>query len=266
MKFLPDTNIAIAIGKNDSDFEGLKTFLSSTKGRLLLAPPVIVELLVKVLNGQDRCFNINKRPLTRLFALNPEIPELPESFAQIMFFGSSTFIVGVRPWDYRQLLTALERSNSKTDFIARAHDPSVQWKGIQDFPKTHDIQVSRELNNLRRLALQQPKRSFADKTADSLSNSAFTKVGDGRSNGVLTVDPNEVSHAFSAAFEYLGANIQNVKAGAKPEKNDRGIWVDYNILWYLADPEVTIITLERFHRSIKQSPQASRIIPPPWRT
>jgi hypothetical protein len=74
-----------------------------------------------------------------------------------------------------------------------------------------------------------------------------------------------VAQAFSAQFEYLEANILKVKGGAKPEKNDRGLWIDYNILRYLADPEVTIITAEKFHRSIKQSPQASRIIPPPWR-
>lgn len=265
MRFLLDTNVAIAVGTRDSDFEGLRTFLLSTNGRLLLGPPVIAELLVKVLNGQNRYFEKNKRPLTRLIALNPEIFELPESFARILFFGPNTFIVGVRPWHYRELLTVLEASNSKSDFIARAHAPAVQWNRIQNLPTIHNDQVSRELNDLRRLASQQPKRAFAEKVAESVSNGAITGVADGLSNGVLTVDPNKVSQAFSAAFEYLEANILKVKAGAKPEKNDRGVWVDYNILWYLADPEVTMITLEKFHRSITKSPQASRIIEPPWR-
>lgn len=252
MKFLLDTNVATAVGARDADYQGIRDFLQCSGGGLALAPPVIIELLIKVLNGSDGYFNKNKRALDRLIAFGAKILELPQSFAKLLFFGPNIFIAGLRADHYPPLLIALSCSHSKSEFIARANQPTVGWKPIEQLPQIHNAEVRQNLLDLRGLASQRSQKTFGEKVAESLG------VGPNKP------DPDKVSQAFSAAFEYLQANILRVQGGAKPWRNDRGLWIDYNILWYLADPDITVISSEKFHKAIRKSPQLSRILLPPW--
>jgi hypothetical protein len=64
----------------------------------------------------------------------------------------------------------------------------------------------------------------------------------------------------SAAIEYQEASIAKIRAGAKPRKNDRGRYGDSQLFFYLADPNITLLTSEDFSGDIKQSPQRTRIV------
>lgn len=65
---------------------------------------------------------------------------------------------------------------------------------------------------------------------------------------------------FSAAVEYGESTIAKIRAGAKPRKNDRGRYGDFQLFFYLANPDITILSSEDFSGDIKASPQRDRIV------
>ncbi len=75
-------------------------------------------------------------------------------------------------------------------------------------------------------------------------------------------NPLVISRQFSAAIEYLETSVRKVAVGAKPRKNDRGLYVDWQLLMYLADPNVSFLTNEDFSGEISTSAQKDRIIKP----
>jgi len=70
----------------------------------------------------------------------------------------------------------------------------------------------------------------------------------------LRPDPDWFSAKFSAGIEFLIASIVQVRNGANPQKNNRGLYVDSQFFWYLGDPELTIVTMENFSSEINASP------------
>ena len=77
--------------------------------------------------------------------------------------------------------------------------------------------------------------------------------------GGLSPDPDRIEHEFSAALEYLRASVTKLRQGANLAKNDRGLYVDFQTFFYLADPHAVIISNEGFGEIVK-SPQKTRII------
>jgi hypothetical protein len=58
----------------------------------------------------------------------------------------------------------------------------------------------------------------------------------------------------------MGSVVSKAKNGAKVSKNDRGAYVDFQNLCYLADAETTIVSNEDFSSEISHSPQKNRVI------
>jgi len=54
--------------------------------------------------------------------------------------------------------------------------------------------------------------------------------------------------------------VSKVRAGANLAKDDRGIYVDFQLFFYLADADAVIVSNEDFSGEIRSSPQRSRII------
>ncbi len=75
----------------------------------------------------------------------------------------------------------------------------------------------------------------------------------------LFPDPDWFATKFSAAIEFTESWVRLVRNGAKPRKNNRGMYIDSQLFWYLADPEMIIVTREDF-TEITVSPQRFRII------
>lgn len=99
-----------------------------------------------------------------------------------------------------------------------------------------------------------------EKLADSASlNSLNVGMSKLYRIGGLLPDPDRIEQDFSAALEYLRASVIKLRQGANLAKNDRGLYVDFQTFFYLADPHAVIISNERF-REIVKSPQKTRII------
>jgi hypothetical protein len=78
--------------------------------------------------------------------------------------------------------------------------------------------------------------------------------------GGLLPDPELFARTFSAAIEFLKYSVLQVRRGANPKKNNRGLYIDSQLFWYLGDPNAVVVTNEDFSQEIRSSPQKNRII------
>ena len=61
-------------------------------------------------------------------------------------------------------------------------------------------------------------------------------------------------------MEFLKSSVLQVSRGANVQKNNRGLYVDNQLFFYLADPEAVVVSNEDFSQEIRKSPQRNRII------
>jgi len=145
------------------------------------------------------------------------------------------------------LMDLLIQAKTFSDFLAETERPDSIWRRMNELDSIHEGILERELTSLETLARA------------SLRALPVNLARMYRFSGLLP-DPDFVEARFSAAIEFLRSSITQVRTGAKPRKNDRGLYVDQQLFFYLADPEAVVVTNENFSREIKTSPQRSRII------
>ena len=140
-------------------------------------------------------------------------------------------------------------ANSQTfdEFLKRKDDAGNVWSDIDKAPQIHEAQVDKEFTAQEKLA-KLPQGTF-DLAAEFCKTFAA---------GGVCPDPKLFRQHFSAAVEYDEASIAKIRAGANPRKNDRGRYADSQLFFYLADPNITLLTSEDFSGDIKQSPQRTR--------
>lgn len=119
---------------------------------------------------------------------------------------------------------------------------------IEGINKIHNDVLDQELVALRRI----PQRTALGVLATRMCG-WFGAPG-------CRPNPIMFRQTFSAAPEFLEHSLGKVQRGAKPEKNDRGLFVDFQLLFYLADPNIYFLTSEDFSTKVKTSSQADRIL------
>jgi hypothetical protein len=124
------------------------------------------------------------------------------------------------------------------------------WRGICDADGIHGVILDREFDWLEKLAGQRVDRELAKRLSRSFGTPGR------HPNGLI------VERTFSAAFEFLRASLAKVRGGAQPRENDAGLFVDFQLLLYLPDPNLVLLTKEDFSPEIKNSPHRSRIVHP----
>lgn len=154
---------------------------------------------------------------------------------------------GVRPATYRSLLEMMNGASSFQDFINKTEAPGSAWKRASDWHSIHEGNLDKELGALQKLADSASLKSL------SVGMSKLYRIG-----GLLP-DPNRIEQEFSAALEYLRASVIKLRHGANLAKNDRGLYIDFQTFFYLADPQAVIVSNEGFGEIVK-SPQKARII------
>jgi hypothetical protein len=157
---------------------------------------------------------------------------------------------GVTPAHYSQLLQMIVQAKDFDEFIKKCNEASSVWKNIEDLDQIHEGEIEKELRSLEDLA----KRNKPLDIPQRLSR-WFGAPG-------CRPFPIIIKKRFSAAIEYLETSIGKVAHGSKPRKNDRGLYIDYQLLTYLADANISFLTNEDFSGEISQSPQRTRIVKP----
>jgi hypothetical protein len=134
------------------------------------------------------------------------------------------------------------------EFVRWGNEPQSVWKNVDSLDAIHESQVEAELRALEVIARRGGKLDIAARLS--------------RTFGMPGCRPNPLllGQRFSAAIEYLESSVQKVVKGAKPRKNDRGLYVDYQMLLYLGRSDIEFLTYESFSGEVKNSPQKHRIV------
>jgi hypothetical protein len=133
------------------------------------------------------------------------------------------------------------------EFLQRKDAPHSAWTDIDKAVEIHDQVLDKEFDALKKLAAL-PAGSF------DVAAKFCEKFGSPRP------DPKVFRETFSAALEYADTTIARIRTGANPRKNDPGRYGDFQLFFYLADPNIHLLTSEDFSSDIKVSPQRTRII------
>jgi hypothetical protein len=245
--YLPDTNVLIDFGKDLAVQTKLEN-AEQSGSKFVIAPSTMTELTVGVIKGGATHFGQNKKTFTWLQAHSDAILDLPRPFiGKILGFQSSRSQVETH--HHVQRVEMVANSHTFDEFLKRKDDAGNVWSDIDKAPQIHADKVDKEFTELEKLA------KLPQGTVDAVATFCKTFAVGG-----VCPDPKLFRKHFSAAVEYLDASIAKIRAGAKPWKNDRGRYGDFQLFFYLADPNITLLTREDFSGDITQSPQRTRIV------
>jgi len=240
---MPDANVWINFGRSAA-IEGRLRALTDRGHTFAVAPPALMELFTGLGQDQER-FSNDQRIFRWIDGKQFEILELPKPFMANILRTALPSPSGVKPNHYRELLQMVVASADHADFVSKANAPNSVWKLVENMNQIHNQVLDEELSALRRIA---KKTALAEKMCTWF--------------GAPGCRPNHVvfQRKFSAGLEFLESSLSKVHQGAKPERNDRGLYVDFQLLLYLADPNIHFLTGEGFAAEIRKSAQKDRIV------
>jgi hypothetical protein len=247
--FLPDTNIWKHIGKDEVLTPKFERALA-VGDKFLIAPPSLIELIRGLVRGGQDVFSRDQKMLAWMRDKKCEILELTLPFMACVLHANLPASSGVVPAHYAQLIETAATSKTFDEFVERCNADGSVWKQIESLDQIHDAQIEKELKALEDLAKNGKALNVPARLA-----SKFGAPG-------CRPSPLVIGRRFSAAIEYLETSIRKVAQGSNPRKNDRGVYVDWQLLMYLATPDVKFLTNEDFSAEISKSPQKDRIVKP----
>ena len=247
-KYLPDTNVLIDFGRSLT----IRTKLERARENgiaFVVAPPSLIELVRGMVAQSGRFFENDKKVFVWL--KGSTVLELPRPFMARILRTTTQQRSGVEPQHYNMLIEMIADSADYGDFIRKCETPNGIWRESARADEVHEAELDKEFRALHEIS----KRGVSSKDVATKLSQSFGAPG-------CRPNPLIVWRVFSAAHEFLGASISKISAGAKPRKNDSGLYTDFQLLLYSADPEITFLTREDFSNEIKNSPQKSRIVGP----
>jgi hypothetical protein len=243
MYYVLDTNIWLDLTRGKVSCSELS---SKAHIQVVVAPFVIMELMKETVKHKGKYFDNDKRVFQCIAKFR--VLELTKVFVHQRLWNSREGVSArVGPENYRNLLQMMLDSNSYDEFIAKTKSRGSEWFQAETWDATHEGVLDKELRAVDELAKVDPK-SIA---------TGLAKLYPFRGS---PAKEDSVENEFSAALEYLRSVIVKVRNGANLVKNDRGMYVDFQILFYLADRNATIVSNEDFSSEISKSPQKDRII------
>ena len=241
--YYPDTNVLIDLKK-----PGIRAKIERILGAgnsLVIAPPVLTELVSGIIKGGQECFLGEKEIFVWLHDHKFPILPLPYPFMATILKSTNTGKNGVDPYHYRELIELVSTSSDLDDLLRKASDGV--WRDVSSSHQVHSDQLDKELLALGTLA--RVRLNYAEKLSGKFGVPGCRPI------------PLIIAGKFSAALEFLESSVTKVKGGAKLRKNDPGVYFDFQLLFYLGDSSLCFLTQENFSVEIKKSPQRTRIVP-----
>jgi hypothetical protein len=245
--YLPDTNVLIDLGRDPAVQAKLQN-AEQSGSKFVIAPSMMTELTVGVVKGGATYFEQNKKIFTWLQTHSDAILDLPRPFIG-KTLGFQSKWSQVETHHHVQRVEMVANSQTFDEFLKRKDDAGNVWSDIDKAVQIHDAQVDKEFTALETFA-KLPPGSF-DLAAKFCET--FGPAG-------ARPEPEQFRKHFSAGLEYVESSIAKITRGSKPRKNDRGIYGDFQLLCYLGDPNVSLLTSEDFSEDIRKSPQRTRIV------
>ena len=243
--YFPDTNVLIDFGRDACVRERLE-HARVNDGRFVIAPPALIELSRGMIKAGRVHFEADKQVFTWLNDHNFEILPLPYPFMAEVLRSSLSRQSGVEPRHYQQLIETVSNAVDYNDFIRLTI--GTAWQGIERADEIHGTELDREIAALGSLARKGLGQDFARRLSQKF--------------GVPGCRPNPliIANHFSAALEFLESSIVKIKGGSNPRRNDPGLYTDFQLLFYLANPDLIFLTNEDFAHEVRVSPQRFRIL------
>jgi hypothetical protein len=214
--------------------------------QVVVAPFVIMELMKETVKHKDKYFDNDKR-VFQCMAQFDVLPLTKVFIYQRLWNSGEEASARVGPENYKKLLQMMVDSGSYNEFIEKTKSAGSEWFQTEAWSTTHEGVLDKELRAVDQLAKVDPEFIATGLAKLYVFKGSFPK-------------DDAVEKEFSAALEYLRSVIVKVRNGANLRKNDRGMYVDFQILFYLADPNATIVSNEDFSDEVSKSPQKDRII------
>jgi hypothetical protein len=216
--------------------------------KFVLAPSMMSELTVGVVKGGATYFEQNKKLFAWLQVHSGNILDLARPFmGKIPGFPSKRSQVETH--HYVQRIDMVVNSQTFEEFLKCKDAVGSVWTDVDKAEKIHSGEVDKEFTALEKFAQLAPGSfDLAAKFCET-----FGPVGN-------RPEPQQFREHFSAGLEYVESCIGKIKRGANPRKNNRGIYGDFQLLCYLGDLNINLVTSEDFSADIKHSPQRTRIV------
>jgi hypothetical protein len=243
--YLPDTNVLVDFGREQAVKARLE---KAEKGgaKFVIAPPTMNELTVGVVRGGAKYFECNKRIFSWL--KGKTILDMPRPFMGKVVGVPSKF-GNVEEHHHVERIDLVSNSASYDDFLKRKDQAGSSWTDIDKSYEIHNAVLDKEFDALKKIAAK-PAGAI-----DLAAKFAETFGPHGQHP-----DPAVFRQHFSAAVEYGEVTVVRIRGGANPRKNDPGRYGDFQLFFYLADPDIYLLTREDFSSDIKSSPQRTRIV------
>ena len=243
MYYILDSNVWIELARGTIDCADV---VRGPEAEVKQAPFVITELVRGIIKGGKSFFARNKKMVECMSRC--AILELPRPFILQILWNATDETARVRPEHYASLLELITSSATLEQFLNQADQPAGAWRHVTHLDSIHENALDAELKSLKYLAEHASIQSLHVNMARSLQFCG------------LFCDPDAFNAKFSAAVEFLRSSIVQVRRGANPLKNNRGLYVDNQLFFYLGDAEAVIVTNEEFSQEIRESPQKTRVI------
>ncbi len=247
--FLPDTNVWKYIGKDELLTPKFERALAGGD-KFLIGPPALIELVRGLVRSGSERFSEDQKMFSWMKHKECEILDLTRPFMAKVLRTTLPANSGVFPQHYAQLIEMVVNSASFDEFVQRCKADGSVWREIESLGQIHEDQIETQLRALEDLAKQGKDLDIPGRLASTFGAPGCRPI------------PILVRHRFSAAIEYVETSVRRVAQGANPRKNDRGLYVDWQMLMYLAIPDVIFLTNEDFSGEISKSPQKDRIVKP----
>jgi hypothetical protein len=247
--YLPDTNVWKDIGKNAVSTARFEKALAAGD-TFLIGPPALIELVRGLVRSGEEHFSEDQKMFAWMKNQKCAILELTLPFMAKALKTTLPAASGVLPEHYEQLIEMAVKSASFKEFVQRCNAPDSTWKKIEGLDQIHEAQIEKELRALEDLAKKRRAIDIPGRLKEKFGAPGCRPI------------PVAIGRTFSAAIEYLEASVRKVAQGANPRKNDRGMYVDWQMLMYLATPGLKFLTNEDFSEEIRNSPQKERIVKP----
>jgi hypothetical protein len=247
--FLPDTNVWKHVGKDEVLTPKFERAVVAGD-TFLIAPAALIELVRGLVRGGDEWFAEDQRMFAWMRNRKCGVLDLPRPFMAKILRTNLPTNSGVVPVHYEQLIETVVTSATFVEFVKRSNACGSVWKNIESLDQIHEGEIEKELTALEGLAKRRKALNVAGRLASTFGAPGCRPL------------PIVVSRYFSAAIEYLETSVRKVAQGANPRKNNRGLYVDWQLLMYLAVPDIKFLTKEDFSGEISKSPQKDRIVTP----
>jgi hypothetical protein len=253
--------VDVARGKISSeDWEKLREFLTH-KCAYFVSPLTFIELIVGLGKGQDGYYHKNLEALNVLFGPGDRFLPFPGGFVLDRVFGTPKPNPGFEPSDFKNwagvLLNAANKkqlSDGDVDLAELSRDATFGFNfdliiqplenGIAEHVRIYEGIRDRKENCP---ALEQ----WAD------ASLAANELGLTAGNRKIILEKIDAALVLSAQLCNLARTTDY-----KFDKH-KGDWVDGQHLYYLADPQLYIITMDNpLKERIKASSQAGRVVSP----